>query len=48
MDMVDHEYILRKYDQAAEQFIPSHVIVEEMESDVMLKLHNQIQKIFPG
>ena len=48
MDFLDNVYILKKYDQAAEQFIASKVTLEEIASDEALKLHGQLQKIFPG
>lgn len=48
MDFKDSSYILRKYDQAAEQFIPSKVVLEDIDASVTLKLHGQLQKIFPG
>ena len=48
MDFKDNVYILKKYDQAAEQFIASKVTLEEIASDEAIKLHGQLQKIFPG
>lgn len=48
MDFKDNVYILKKYDQAAEQFIASKVTLEEIASDEALKLHGQLQKVFPG
>ena len=48
MDFKDSTYILKKYDQAAEQFIASTVALEDIDTSVTLKLHGQLQKIFPG
>lgn len=48
MDFKDQEYILRKYDSTAAQFVPSFVKIEPISSEVALKLHTQLQNIFPG
>ena len=48
MDFKDNTYILKKYDKAAEMFVDSTVTLESFDSDVALKLHGQLQKIFPG
>lgn len=48
MDFKDNEYILQKYDKAAEQFIASNVAFDTFESDITTKLDTQLQKIFPG
>ena len=48
MDFKDNVYILKEYDQIAEQFISSKVTLEEITSDEAIKLHGQLQKIFPG
>lgn len=43
-----NEYILKKYDKAAEYFIPSNVSIDAMPTDTVIKLHSQLQKVFPG
>lgn len=48
MDFKDNTYILQPYDKAAELFVDSTVTLESIDSDAMLKLHGQLQKIFPG
>lgn len=48
VDFKDSTYILKKYDQTAEQFIASKVVLEDIDTNVALKLHGQLQKIFPG
>lgn len=48
VDFKDSTYILKKYDQAAEQFIASKVVLEDIDTAAALKLHGQLQKIFPG
>lgn len=48
MDFKDSSYILKKYDQIAEQFIASKVVLEDIDNSLPLKLHGQLQKIFPG
>lgn len=48
MDFKDNSYILRKYDKVAEYFIDSSVTLEEIDNDAIIKLSNQLQKIFPG
>lgn len=48
MDFKDREYILKKYDKVAEQFIDSSVHMSEIDSDAIIKLHKQLQQIFPG
>jgi hypothetical protein len=47
MDFKDTTYILKKYDLAAERFIPSTVVVEDINNDIFLELSKQLQKIFP-
>ena len=48
MDFKDNVYILRKYDKVAEQFIDSSVTLEEIDNDVVIKIHRQLQRVFPG
>ena len=43
-----NEYILKNYDKVAEYFVPSNVTLETIPSDTVLKLHSQLQKVFPG
>lgn len=48
MDFKDSSYTLQKYDKIVEQFISSKAVLNPVSSDVVLKLHKQLQKIFPG
>lgn len=48
MDASDLEYILTQQDIVASKFITSAVSVTDISSDSVLKLHGQLQKIFPG
>lgn len=48
MDFSDNVYILRNYDKVAEQFINSSIKLEDIPTDTAIKLHGQLQKIFPG
>ena len=48
VDFKDNSYTLRHEDQVAAHFIDSTVRLEAIDSDVALKLHKQIQKVFPG
>ena len=48
MDFSDQEYILKEQDLVAERFIPSNVTVHDLSGDSVIKLHAQLQKIFPG
>lgn len=48
LDFADMQYALSKYDKIADQFVISNVTVDEVEGTDILKLHNQLQKIFPG
>lgn len=48
MDFKDNVYTLRHEDQVAAHFVDSSITLEAIDSDVVLKLHSQIQKVFPG
>lgn len=48
MDFSDQEYILKQQDLVVERFIPSNVTVHDISGDSVIKLHTQLQKIFPG
>jgi hypothetical protein len=48
MDFSDNVYILQNYDKVAEQFINSNIKLEDIPTDTAIKLHGQLQRIFPG
>ena len=48
MDFKDTTYIMKKYDKVAEHFINSAVTLEEIDNDVAIKIHRQLQRLFPG